>query len=70
MIRRREAHVVVDWGGSYDDEWELLRIAFTDRAMAEECAAKRSERVRLDDGLWDWGGSYVVTVPIIVEEDQ
>ena len=63
------AYVVSDFGGEWEDSWEYPVIAFTDKARARECAAKRKARrlaQRLEDDWDDYTGSMVRCVPLVV----
>lgn len=64
--RKRAIYLVTDFGGEWEDAWELPVIAFTDEAAAEECAAKRNERQYDEYGpIWDYYGSYVKEIPLV-----
>lgn len=58
--RKRAIYLVTDFGGDWEDAWERPVIAFTDKARAEECAAKRETRQYDEYGpIWDYEGSEV-----------
>ena len=62
--RKRAIYLVTDFGGDWEDAWERPVIAFTDKARAEECAAKRETRQYDEYGpIWDYEGSEVKENP-------
>lgn len=66
MARQRAIYLVTDFGGEWEDAWEHPAIAFTDKARAEECAAKREKRQYDEYGpIWDYYGSYVKEIPLV-----
>lgn len=64
--RKRAIYLVTDFGGDWEDAWERPVIAFTDKARAEECAAKRETRQYDEYGpIWDYEGSEVKEIPLV-----
>lgn len=64
--RKRAIWLVTDFGGDWEDAWERPVIAFTDKAAAEECAAKRETRQYDEYGpVWDYEGSEVKEIPLV-----
>lgn len=64
--RKRAIYLVTDFGGDWEDVWERPVIAFTDKARAEECAAKRETRQYDEYGpIWDYHGSYVKEITLV-----
>lgn len=64
--RKRAIYLVTDFGGDWEDAWERPVIAFTDKAAAEECAAKRETRQYDEYGpVWDYEGSEVKEIPLV-----
>lgn len=64
--RKRAIYLVTDFGGDWEDAWERPAIAFTDKARAEECAAKRETRQYDEYGpIWDYEGSEVKEIPLV-----
>ncbi len=65
--RQIAIYLVTDYGGEWEDAWEHPAIAFTDKARAEECAAKREKRHYGDEygPLFDYYGSDVRPVPLV-----
>ena len=64
--RKRTIWLVTDFGGEWEDSWEHSAIAFTDKAAAEECAAKREKRQYDEYGpMWDYRGSSVSEIPLV-----
>lgn len=64
--RKRAIYLVTDFGGDWEDAWEWPVIAFTDKAAAEECAAKRETRQYDEYGpIWDYEGSEVKEIPLV-----
>lgn len=64
--RKRAIYLVTDFGGDWEDAWERPVIAFTDKARAEECAAKRETRQYDEYGpVWDYEGSEVKEIPLV-----
>ncbi len=64
--RKRAIYLVTDFGGDWEDAWERPVIAFTDKAAAEECAAKRETRQYDEYGpIWDYEGSEVKEIPLV-----
>ena len=64
--RKRAIYLVTDFGGDQEDAWERSVIAFTDKARAEECAAKRETRQYDEYGpIWDYEGSEVKEIPLV-----
>lgn len=64
--RQRAIYLVTDFGGDWEDAWERPVIAFTDKARAEECAAKRETRQYDEYGpIWDYEGSEVKEIPLV-----
>lgn len=69
--RKRTIYLVTDYGGEWEDAWERPEIAFTDKARAEECAAKREERQYDEYGpIWDYRGSRVEEIPLVDFENR
>ena len=63
---KRTIWLVTDFGGEWEDAWEYPVIAFTDKAVAEECAAKRETRQYDEYGpIWDYRGSGVKEIPLV-----
>ena len=66
MTRKVTGWLVMDYGGEWEDAWEWPVIAFTDKAAAEECAAKRETRQYDEYGpVWDYEGSEVKEIPLV-----
>ena len=64
--KKRAIWLVTDYGGEWEDAWEHPAIAFTDKAAAEECAAKREIRQYDEYGpMWDYRGSGVSEIPLV-----
>lgn len=64
--RKRAIYLVTDFGGDWEDAWEWPVIAFTDKARAEECAAKRETRQYDEYGpILDYEGSEVKETPLV-----
>ena len=64
--RKRAIYLVTDFGGDWEDACERPVIAFTDKARAEECAAKRETRQYDEYGpIWDYEGSEVKEIPLV-----
>lgn len=64
--RKRAIYLVTDFGGDWEDAWERPVIAFTDKARAEECAAKRETRQYDEYGpIWDYEGSEVKEITLV-----
>lgn len=64
--RKRAIYLVTDFGGEWEDTWERPAIAFTDKAAAEECAAKREKRQYDEYGpMWDYNNSGVREIPLV-----
>lgn len=69
--RKRAIWLVTDFGGDLGDAWERPVIAFTDKAAAEECAAKRETRQYDEYGsIWDYEGSEVKEIPLVDFGDE
>lgn len=69
--RKRAIYLVTDFGGDWEDAWERPVIAFTDKARAEECAAKRETRQYDEYGpVWDYEGSEVKEIPLVDFGDE
>ena len=69
--RKRAIYLVTDFGGDWEDAWERPVIAFTDKARAEECAAKRETRQYDEYGpIWDYEGSEVKEIPLVDFGDE
>lgn len=64
--RKRAIYLVTDFGGDWEDAWEWPVIAFTYKARAEECAAKRETRQYDEYGpILDYKGSEVKEIPLV-----
>lgn len=69
--RKRAIYLMTDFGGDWEDAWERPVIAFTDKARAEECAAKRETRQYDEYGpVWDYEGSEVKEIPLVDFGDE
>ncbi len=69
--RQRTIYLVTDYGGDWEDAWEHPAIAFTDKAAAEECAAKRETRQYDEYGpVWGYEGSEVKEITLVDFGDE
>lgn len=69
-MHQTTAYVVSDFGGEWEDAWEWPVVAFTDKARALGCAAKRESRHKaktFEDSWDDYTASRVQSVPLVVE---
>lgn len=71
-IRKVEAYLVVDFGGTYGCSWENPVTAFTDHDKAFACMRKREQRsARLNGGdlhINDYLGSCVRKIEVVIDE--
>lgn len=70
-IRKVEAYLVVDFGGSFGGAWENPVRAFTDYGMAKACKRAREQR-RIDPGdevfcPYDYVGSYIKNIEVVID---
>lgn len=66
MTRRVAGWLVTDYGGEWEDSWELPVRVFTDLDKAEQCAAKRHVRNRRLDDAWDYCDSRVTEIEVVI----
>lgn len=72
QIRKVEAYLVVDFGGSFGSAWENPVRAFTDYGLAKACKRIREQR-RIDPGdeifcQVDYVGSYIKNIEVVIDD--
>lgn len=71
-IRKVEAYLVVDFGGTYGCSWENPVTAFTDHDKAFACMRKREQRgaelSNEDLYINDYVGSTVKLIEVVIDE--
>lgn len=66
MTEKRVIWLVIDYGGEWEDKWDWTVGAFSDEAMARECAGKREmRRKRTMEEYDDYCGTTVECVELI-----
>lgn len=68
MTRRVTGWLVSDNGGEWEDSWTQPVRVFTDRYEANRCAAVRYERLSVDEGFWDYCGSDVTRIEVVIND--
>lgn len=70
--RKAVAWLVVDYGGEYEDKWEHLVRAFTDRDRAQACRRIRKHRCPnpgfSDFFTDDYVGTYIMEIEVVIDE--
>lgn len=66
MMGQTTIWTVYDYGGEWDDRWEITIIAYADEEQARECARRRAKR-RSGDEECDYCGSGVEQVQLVAE---
>lgn len=71
-IRKVEAYLVVDFGGSFGSAWEYPVRAFTDYGLAKACKRTRElRRIDPDDETFrqvDYVGSYIKNIEVVIDD--
>lgn len=71
---KRTVYLVTDFGGDWDNPWELPYMAFDNEQAAKECAEKRARRNQPDprkypESMWDeYVSSTVSAITVLVDE--
>lgn len=68
MTRRVTGWLVSDYGGEWDDSWTQPVRVFTNRYEANRCADVRHERLSSGDDFWDYCGSYVTRIEVVIND--
>lgn len=68
MTRKVTGWLVTDFGGEWEDAWEMPARVFTDRSKAERCAEVRSERLSRLDGYLDYCESNVTEIEVVIDD--
>ena len=66
VTEKRVIWLVTDYGGEWEDKWEWNVRAFSDEAMAKECAERHEMRMKRDMGEYDdYCGTAVECVELV-----
>lgn len=71
MKIKRTIYLVTDYGGEWEDAYEYPYMAFDNEQAANECAKRRTERLKSDASkcpYWDYDSSDVSTITLLVDE--
>lgn len=66
MTRKVTGWLVTDFGGEWEDAWEMPACVFTNRYEANRCADVRHERLSSGEDFWDYSGSYVTRIDVVI----
>lgn len=73
MKTKRTIYLVTDCGGAYGGAWEYPYMAFDNEQAANECADKRTKRLKSDESnrpyyYYDYDSSEVSAITLLVDE--
>lgn len=73
MKVKRTIYLVTDYGGEYEDAYEYPYMAFDSEQAANECAEKRSNRLKSDTSerpyyYYDYDSSDISAITLIADE--
>lgn len=73
MKVKRTVYLVTDYGGEYEDAYEYPYMAFDNEQAANECAEKRSKRLKADESkrpcyYYDYDSSEVSAITVLMDE--
>lgn len=66
--RKVKLYLVADYGGEWEDAWEEHVVAFSNRADAEACAVKRTDRQSILSKDFGYICSIVTALDAVIDD--